>query len=503
MNSEDDKTEHRIVELEKKVAELSAFSGGILSNVDLRKHIVSANKQKDFLDLFKERAWMKLKEKFGEDYERMFVIEGYNKLNFTPFSYDLSLGEEVFSIQKPEQQVWTKKPDEPYYKLEPGETVVVITQELIAIPPAYSATVWPRFNFVREGIFQSMVKIDPTWYGKLAVAMSNISPATIELFPGKAFATLLLYELSTPSDVDLWKHDDIKNLEVDVPIPSDLTSSLKRFDDFLFDNSDLRKFCRLQDNTIKINGIKRNHIETLLSFDKSDKWKTFVDVIADKWTEYKHPETHKKIIVMEALGMEHLWDIVKDADYTGRIRSEEIQGLTCSSEELSKVAEQYGKPFDLIARIPQSIINKFETETMSKIQVEIENSIFPKVITLMFSVLGLLSLIVAILALSNKLLGFSDLLEIPLLMFFCRNVFWGILIVTAFSILLLIFSRRRLTKNAFDKKVSQTEHVLLSLNKKVEGLNKTQDKLKDLQKELNRKQSELIKAQKELNKLKK
>jgi len=439
---ENNKMWERIADLEERIKGIPEHVGGILSSVDLRERLVPADKVEEYLRFFKKRDWSAIEElETGgvKDYSKRYVISEYNELNLTPFSYDLSIGDEIFSIQKPDQRVFPLDATVGY-DFEPGETIVVLTREVIAIPPRYSATVWPRFNMVRSGIFQSMVKIDPTWYGKLAVAMSNLSPATIKLTSGKAFATLLLYELSQPSDVDLWKYEDLQGVEVDVNVPKEFTDSVDRLDDFLFDKGDLRRFCRLEGEKLKVNGIKRRHIEELMKFDKTERWRAFVNTVAEEWAKAKHPKTRKRMIVMQALGMESLWDIVKDGGHGTRIEAGDILGQTCSLDELVDVARLYGKPFDVLAKIPHSLITRIESETAPKVQAQIEGSIFPKVITLVFSVLGFLSLIVAVLALTTKFWS-ADFFESAIMSTSFCVVVWALALLTSIALLCLVFKR--------------------------------------------------------------
>lgn len=262
--------------------------GGMLSGVDIRRRIICKEEVDEYLKLFEKRNWDGIEKKKwkqvneseadGPGWEKRFVITNYHEVNVTPFSYDLSLGEQVFSIQKPSVPVVLEE-GKPYV-MERGETVVVITDELVAIPHAYSATIWPRFNMVKQGVFQSMVKIDPTWYGKLAVAISNLSPATVELKRGEAFATLLLYELSKPSDVDLWTLKDLQELTgiaVEEDIPTEFKGDINRIDDHIFSKK-LRSYCWVKGQTLAARGIKREHVEKLKSCFADQRWYDFVEL---------------------------------------------------------------------------------------------------------------------------------------------------------------------------------------------------------------------------------
>ena len=150
--------------------------GGMLSSADIRRLVITRGDRDyaELKELYESRQWEKLKKKKKE---RGFIIDPYDVLNLTPYTYDLTIGDEVFSCRLESPSSFALGDKKNPYKMQPGETVIVRTMEYIALPPCYSATVWPRFNFVREGIFQSMVKTDPNWYGQLGVALTNVSPA--------------------------------------------------------------------------------------------------------------------------------------------------------------------------------------------------------------------------------------------------------------------------------------------------------------------------------------
>ncbi len=357
---ENNKTpEERIAALEEEVKKLKK-RGGILSGGHIRDRVLTNGHAEKYLEYFEKRQWEKMSswwnDEFKDDkdgWKKKIVIKDYNELNVTPFSYDLSLGDQVFSIQNPKTGLIALKEEMPY-PLKPGETVVVITAEKVAIPHAYSATVWPRFNMVKRGVFQSMVKIDPTWHGHLAIAMSNLSPATVDLEYRKAFATLLFYELSEESDVDLWKLKDIqeKGIEVVEKIPEQFKDDIDRIDEHIFESEELRGYCCVRDQSIVAWGIKRENVEALKDCLADKRWHDTVDRLAKKWTNKLHPNG-KRMIVMPAIGMESLWDIVKGLKDEGYIKEEDIRGMTLESNDaLISAAMKYGEPFDLIANIP-------------------------------------------------------------------------------------------------------------------------------------------------------
>ncbi len=476
--------------------------GGMLSTVDIRRCIVPPELQEDYLAFFKKRKWDEIKNKWPE-YEKGLVIREYNELNLTPFSYDMSIGNQLFSLQKPESGLCTLDKNDPNksgYDLHPGETVVVITRELVAIPRHYSATMWPRFNFVLGGVFQSMVKIDPTWYGKLAVAITNVSPTVIRLEADQAFATLVLYELSEPSDVDLWKPSEL--VEVDVDVPEDFP--LEGFDQFLLDKPDLGKRCRLVGRTLKVKGIKRGDVESLKRFHGSDAWTKFAEKqVGEGWATAEHPTTHRRMIGMEALGMEDLSGIFKVSGKGTRITDSDIVGRACSEQDLAAAAKRHGKPFDVFARIPHTVIERVESEVSTRLGAQIESSIQPRMVMLMFSVLGFLSLIIAVLALAARLGSLEVVDALAMLPGYLVFVFiLAILVLSIFAV--LVFKVRwglRPRRGESIEDLRPTINELTQGLRKVENLGEELERLKAICRELKDGQRKAIGSPDDLGKM--
>jgi len=462
--------------------------GGMLSAADLREIIVTTDVDR-YMQLFKRREWELLEKEFPG---KGLVIDEYNELNLTPFSYDLSIGDELFSVQRPEEGLFVFDPDKPEkgkacYNLAPGETVVVITRELVAISMHYSATIWPRFHMVRQGIFQSMVKIDPTWYGRLAVAMSNFSPATLELRRGQAFATLLLYELSTPSVVDLWHFDEIQEQFLELSLPEGISE--KRVQDLLgaAKKPELLKFCSVVGNKLRVIGIKRSHIDVLKKASQELVWTRFLDEqVAAGWAQHTRKiggkDTKRRMICMEALGMAGLADILRGASEGKRVHPEDIVGQECKPEELVSAAQHYGEPFDLIAMIPRSVIATVERDVGPRIAAQIESSLQPRIIALMFSVLGFLSVIIAVIGLVIRF-GAVDTVQ-QLVM--TPTVFWVIVVVAVLVVVavsVLAFARSR-AHQPFD--VQESKALRQAFNKVRTKARELESKLEELEKRCRR-----------------
>jgi len=352
--------------------------GGMLSSTDFRNLVIRQDVPK-MKELFRQRKWDDIPDK-------KFIIDPFNPLNLTPFSYDLSIGDEAFSCRlegRGSFKLQDSRNDA--YLVQPGETVIVRTLEYIALPRCFSGTVWPRFNFVREGMFQSMVKIDPTWYGQLGIALTNLSATEYPIWKGREFATLVLYALTSETDIILYRSGELldacKKLEVplDGVQAEELESKIK--------NIGLEGKCTIEDDKLTIRmALERNEFEKLMTIDDSESWKKVV-------------EKSMRVKTMGALGLSELDLILEKKPKGVRLEREKIAKMECTQQGLLDVAVERGKPFDLIANLPKLVTGQVNEQVQSRIDIEMGKNIIPRMVSIVISLLGFISLIVAIIAL--------------------------------------------------------------------------------------------------------
>ena len=159
----------------------------IVSDTSLRELVFPKEKFEDAKKMFEKRNWDSINGKI--------LIHPFEAKNLGSFSYDLCVGNEVFALGT-QQRIPIGK--EKGVFIEPDDTFLVLTQEYIGLPREFAASVKPRFCFVRKGIIQSMTKIDPTWFGKIVVAITNHSKNRFQLKKGEAFCTLIIHRLDKP-----------------------------------------------------------------------------------------------------------------------------------------------------------------------------------------------------------------------------------------------------------------------------------------------------------------
>lgn len=159
----------------------------VASDTLIRELVIPEERYAESKKWFEKRDWGSIKSRV--------LIYPFDSRNLGPFNYDLCVGNEAFSVRTKSEILISKKKD---VAIEPDDVLLVLTNEYIGLPCDYAGSVLPRFSLVREGIIQSMTKIDPTWYGKIAVAIINFSGKSLKLTYGHPFCTLILHKLDKP-----------------------------------------------------------------------------------------------------------------------------------------------------------------------------------------------------------------------------------------------------------------------------------------------------------------
>jgi len=159
----------------------------IVSDTLLKELVFPEEKYEDAKKWFAKRDWASIKGRI--------LIHPFDIKNLGPFSYDLCVGDEAFTPSRKRKFSLNEVKE---VVIEPGDVSLVLTQEYIGLPRDFAASVMPRFSFVREGIIQSMTKIDPTWFGKIVVALINHSRKPFQLRRGYPFCTLIIHRLDKP-----------------------------------------------------------------------------------------------------------------------------------------------------------------------------------------------------------------------------------------------------------------------------------------------------------------
>lgn len=177
----------------------SGYQMCVISDTSLKELVFPKGKYWDAKKLFEKGDWDSINGKI--------LICPFDIKNLGPFSYDLCVGNEAFAI-KTRQKISISK--EKRIIIRPSDVFLVLSKEYIGLPREFVGSVMPRFSFVREGIIQSMTKIDPTWYGKIVVAIVNHSRNPFQLKKGQPFCTLVIHRLDKPCSRILNSQDTLE-----------------------------------------------------------------------------------------------------------------------------------------------------------------------------------------------------------------------------------------------------------------------------------------------------
>jgi len=437
--------EARIQKLENELLEVKENSGGMLSSVDFLQLVIISDLSQAKKDFWKRRF---------DNYDGRFIIDPFNPQNLTPFSYDVSIGDQVYSCSKRQVNDTKDLPDKTYW-MAPKETVVIKTKEFIALPPCYSATIWPRFKMPTESVFQSMVKIDPTWFGELGVTVTNLSAGKYPLHWGRPFATLILYSLKTETSMYLYRKEDLPDpTEQTLPMSVSEEKIIKALQDH-----SLAKICQVENGKIKlVQPPDAESFKALIDIENSPDWKKLLITCIGALPRQ-----------MQGLGLNTLEVIRPTCPNVENLTREDIQNTECNPVDLENAAIEYGTPFNYLSAIPDFIMEGIDREITPRIRAEVEASVFPKTVTLTLTVLGFLTLIIAVVAFlmekyKPKSLSFVNIDWPTTASIFI--VVLGIVVLTS----IIILTKRNVPEsraiNRLKKKVGNLEKILSDFSRK-------------------------------------
>jgi deoxycytidine triphosphate deaminase len=159
----------------------------ILSDRDLKDRIIQDPKEAEQAKQWWEKGeWDKIGSKI--------LIDPFKNHRVGLCSYDLSVGEEYVSLRDPDSTNPLKEGE--HITVGPGETVLILTEEYICLPQNTTAIVIPRATWIFEGTSVCASRIEPTWYGKLLIAFTNLAKNPVALDRGEEFCTCYFMETS-------------------------------------------------------------------------------------------------------------------------------------------------------------------------------------------------------------------------------------------------------------------------------------------------------------------
>ncbi len=158
----------------------------ILSDREIQDRLVGSEEAIQAREWWKSGDWNKIGNRI--------VIEPFNSNALSPCCYDLSVGEEYVSLRDPRATKPLKEGEE--FTISPGETVLVLTEEYVCLPRNLMAMVIPSARWIFEGTAMYSSRVEPTWYGKLLIAVTNLAKQPIAFRRGRGFCTCYFTEVS-------------------------------------------------------------------------------------------------------------------------------------------------------------------------------------------------------------------------------------------------------------------------------------------------------------------
>jgi deoxycytidine triphosphate deaminase len=142
---------------------------------------------RDPAEVHEARGWCERGE--WDKVNEKVLIDPYSRSNLNQISYELSVGSEWISLRDP-YQVRRLVPNETI-AVAPHETILILTEEYVALPRTIAGLVVPRARKVFEGSTLAATRVDPTWYGNLKIGFTNLSQYTTSLARGEKFCNLI------------------------------------------------------------------------------------------------------------------------------------------------------------------------------------------------------------------------------------------------------------------------------------------------------------------------
>jgi len=189
-----------------------------------------------------KKDYIKLLEK-GKAYEGDKVIvdptPSEEELAEDPCSIPIRLGDHWIRLMARERKIEGGNK----LRIEPFESVLVISMEYIALPRDKMAIMLPRARVLQRGLLIHTARVHPTWHGKLAFVIVNLSRHPIEIETGAQIASMVVLKAeeggALPPRKDLGReslHIDLERLAKE---PVQLKDAVREVEEVMKDISEL------------------------------------------------------------------------------------------------------------------------------------------------------------------------------------------------------------------------------------------------------------------------
>lgn len=122
-----------------------------------------------------------------------------------PASLDMSVGDRWFNCR---DGIFYDI-DEKDLHIEPHQSVIIETEQRIALPFNVFGLVTGKGKFIYKGMFTSTGKIDPGFNSKLLIGFYNGSMKPVALKKGDVFCSCCFFQMESSLDIPLRPHSDL------------------------------------------------------------------------------------------------------------------------------------------------------------------------------------------------------------------------------------------------------------------------------------------------------
>jgi deoxycytidine triphosphate deaminase len=174
----------------------------VLSDRDIKARLIRGKDDvAAAIKLWEESRWDQ------DSLKDRIVIDPVSDKLIGPVGYELRIGAEYLSLRDPYD---TKKLEEnSNLIIDPGETVLVLTEEYLCLPKTIAGSVVPKARHIFTGLVLNTTRVEPTWCGKLVVGITNLGKNPRKLMRGDTFGVCQFSsctEVETPLTVQNTPH---------------------------------------------------------------------------------------------------------------------------------------------------------------------------------------------------------------------------------------------------------------------------------------------------------
>lgn len=168
-----------------------------------------------------------------------FMIAPYQEENATGCGYNLTATEFIYSVTKRRLLVVHKsKQGDTYVKVDPNDTVLILTREYIKLSGNLAGAFYSRVQMVSSGFGHISTTLDPCWRGMLLFSINNptkrklrlnISKSTDRGVVFKGIATMVLTPVRKEDEETTGVDPSLDNPAMRLDVLKKLVSEPKRF----------------------------------------------------------------------------------------------------------------------------------------------------------------------------------------------------------------------------------------------------------------------------------